>query len=71
MQIKAGFSLEDITVERIARLAKATRHDKSAIVDMAVELLATQEEFSHIPQPTAPRKPTLADIPVRKGAATA
>lgn len=67
MQIKAGFSLQELTVKRIEQLAKATRRDKSTIVDMAVELLASQEEFSHIPQPTAPRKPTLADIPVRKG----
>jgi len=67
MQIKAGFSLQEITVRRIEQLAKATRRDKSVIVDMAVELLSSQEEFSHLSQPTAPRKQTLADIPVRKG----
>ena len=66
--MKAGFSLEDITVERINTLSKATRLDKSAVVDKAVELLASQDEFAHL-QPAALPVPTLADIPVRKGTA--
>jgi len=66
MPTKAGFSLEEITVDRINTLSKATRLDKSAVVDKAVELLASQDEFSHL-QPASPVKPALADIAVQKG----
>lgn len=68
MSIKAGFSLESITVERINKISSVTRLDKSAVVDRAVELLATQDEFAHL-QSLAPR-PTLETIPgVQKGVA--
>lgn len=67
MPVKAGFSLEDITVMRIAQLAKATRRDKSSIVDWAIEELAQKEEFAHIQ--ALERKPATPDsIPgVKKG----
>lgn len=60
MKMKAGFSLDDITVKRIEVLAEGTRRDKSTIVDMAVELMAQQEEFAHLdmPQPVKTRKST-------------
>jgi|WetSurMetagenome_2_1015567.scaffolds.fasta_scaffold143219_3 hypothetical protein len=51
--IKAGFSLKPITVERISKMADKTHRDKSAIVDIAIELLSRQEEFSEL-SPTAP-----------------
>lgn len=70
MPIKAGFSLEPATVERINKISSVTRLDKSAVVDKAVELLATQDEFAHLQTDVAtPRKPDLADIPVQKGIA--
>lgn len=73
MTIKAGFSLEDITVQRIGQMAAATRRDKSAIVDMAVALLAQQEEFANLdtslPTPVRKtRKPIEKIEGVRKGA---
>ena len=55
MKMKVGLSLEEITVKRIDVLAAGTRRDKSAIVDMAVELLAQQEEFSNLNPPTPPK----------------
>jgi hypothetical protein len=48
MKMKAGFSLDEITVKRIQALAEGTRRDKSTIVDMAVELLSMQDEFQHL-----------------------
>ena len=62
MKMKVGLSLEEITVKRIAALADGTRRDKSAIVDMAVELLASQDEFEDLdmPQPSAPKKTSKA-----------
>ncbi len=58
MKMKAGFSLEQITLERIERMARATRRDKSSIVDMAIELLSQQDEFSHLEKKTQPNKRT-------------
>ncbi len=52
MKMKAGFSLEQITLERIERMARATRRDKSSIVDMAIELLSQQDEFSYLEKKT-------------------
>jgi hypothetical protein len=48
MKMKVGLSLEEVTVKRIEALAEGTRRDKSAIVDMAVELLSQQDEFSDL-----------------------
>jgi predicted transcriptional regulator len=48
MKIKVGLSLEEITVKRVSAMATATRRDKSTIVDMAVELLAQQDEFQSL-----------------------
>jgi predicted transcriptional regulator len=48
MKMKVGLSLEEITVKRVEVMATATRRDKSAIVDMAVELLAQQDEFANL-----------------------
>ena len=48
MKMKVGFSLDEITVKRIDALAEGTRRDKSTIVDMAVELLSQQDEFSDL-----------------------
>ena len=62
MKIKAGFSLEKITMKRIAVLADGTRRDKSTIVDMAIELFAQQNEFEDLdmPKPASARKPVKA-----------
>ena len=76
MKMKAGFSLEQITVKRIEALAAGTRRDKSTIVDMAIELLASQDEFSDLlptslPKAAGPRKRNKIDpskvAGVRKG----
>jgi hypothetical protein len=58
MKMKAGFSLDEITVKRIEVLAEGTRRDKSTIVDMAVELMAQQDEFEDLDMPKA--------VPARK-----
>jgi hypothetical protein len=55
MKMKAGFSLEQITIQRIEALAAGTRRDKSTIVDMAIELLSSQDEFSDLIPPARPR----------------
>ena len=74
MKMKAGFSLEDITVKRIDEMAIATHREKSTIVDMAVELLAQQDEFAQIDTPQSlPARKSRAKAPaqisgVRKGA---
>ncbi len=39
MKMKAGYSLEEITIKRIEVLAEGTKRDKSAIIDIAIELL--------------------------------
>ena len=36
-KVKAGFSLESQTIERLEKLAQITRLSKSAIVDSAIE----------------------------------
>ncbi len=61
-------SIEDITRTRIQAIAKAKRQTLSAVVDTAVELLASQDEFAHIKAPT--QRPSLDTIPgLHKGAA--
>lgn len=67
-QIVKTYSLSPATVERIQRIADATKRDYSTIVEMSVELLASQDEFAHL-QPAALPVPALSDIPVRKGMA--
>jgi len=67
-QVVKTYSLSPKTVERINLLADETHRDYSTIVEMAVELLSSQDEFAHL-QPAALPVPTLADIPVRKGTA--
>jgi len=78
MKMKAGFSLEQVTIQRIEALAAGTRRDKSTIVDMAIELLSSQDEFSDLippalPKAIKPRKRTKIDpskvTGVRKGLA--
>lgn len=61
-------SVEDVTRTRIQAIAKIKRQTLSAVVDTAIELLATQDEFSNL-QPTTPRQSTIDAIPgLRKGA---
>jgi hypothetical protein len=58
MKMKVGLSLEEITVKRVHLMANATRRDKSTIVDMAVELLAQQEEFQALATSPVAIKPS-------------
>ncbi len=71
MKMKAGFSLEETTIERITQMARATRRNKGTIVEMAIELLAQQDEFSVIDIEAPARRPRTrqpSEIPgVRKG----
>jgi hypothetical protein len=46
--MKVNMSLEEITVKRVEVMATATRRGKGAIVDIAVELLAQQDEFANL-----------------------
>jgi predicted transcriptional regulator len=39
-KIKAGFSLDAETIERLEKIVKVTRLSKSAVVDTAIELFA-------------------------------
>jgi len=66
MKMKAGFSLDEITIKRINAMAADTHRDKSKIVDMAVELLAQQDEFENVkPILKRPAKVDLGEIKVR------
>ncbi len=64
MGIKVGLLLEEATVQRIDAMSEASRRSKSAIVDMAVELLAKQDEFSSI---KLPRKRTALSVDKVRG----
>lgn len=52
MPVKAAYSLDEITIKRINRLAEETHRSKSAIVDLAIERLSqsreAQDEFTPI-----------------------
>ncbi len=57
MSIPITLSVEEKTNEQINAIAKATRRTRSAVVDMAIELLAQQEEFADLAE-TSPSKRT-------------
>jgi hypothetical protein len=57
-------SVTDETELRIQSLSKNTKRTRSAIVDMAVELLAQQEEFTNLTPPAPPKnKPGTRTTP--------
>ncbi len=69
-QIVKNFSLSPETVERIERIACATRRDYSTIVEMAVEAFSQQEEFALLDSPNKSTAPSvLSEIPAHKEAA--
>lgn len=60
MKMKVGLSLEEITVQRINAMAAGTKREKSAIVDLAIELLSMQDEFANLKvSPRTSRKSTV------------
>lgn len=53
--MKKGYSLDQKTVQQIEAMATQSHRDYSAIIEMAIDLLARQPEFETSPKRTTNR----------------